>query len=337
MTVAVIGAGNFGTVIANIVAGNGYDTTLWMRDESQLTEMLECNENRRYLPGYPLHEKIRSTTDIAAAVGSSQLVFVTVPSHSFREVAQLIGNHLRPYSHTVSATKGIEQSSFKLMSEILREELPPCSIGILSGPNLAEEIARGMYAGTVIASGDRELISVVQDTLSSKTFRVYSSTDTYGVELAGALKNIYAIICGVASALNLGQNTASLVMTRGLVEMSRFAEAMKGNRYTFLGLSGVGDLVATCTSPHSRNYQLGVEIATGMSLEEAMNKLGKLAEGVYTLQAVYERKKSLDIYMPLVDGLYRVLIKGESLQSTIDELMTSEQREDVEFNDYQQQ
>ena len=331
----MIGAGNFGTVIANIIAANGFDTTLWMRDESQLNEIQKNRENRRYLPGYAVHENINTTTDIAATIRASQLVFVTVPSQSFREVAQLIGNHLQPHSHTVSATKGIEPSSFKLMSEILREELPPCSVGVLSGPNLAEEIARGMYAGTVIASDHAELRTLVQDALSSSTFRVYSSTDTYGVELAGALKNIYAIICGVAFALNLGQNTASLVMTRGLVEMSRFAEAMNANRYTFLGLSGVGDLVATCTSPHSRNFQLGVEIASRRSLKEAMSKLGKLAEGVNTLQAVYERKKSMDIYMPLVDGLYRVLINGEGLQETIDELMTSEQREDVEFNDYQ--
>ena len=217
------------------------------------------------------------------------------------------------------------------MSEILAEELPPGSIGVLSGPNLAEEIAEGKFAGTVIASGDAQLRQLVQEKLSSSTFRVYSSDDVYGVELGGALKNIYAIICGLATTLGVGQNAISLVITRSLVEMSRFAEAMNANPYTFLGLAGVGDLVATCTSPHSRNYQLGVHLASGLSLDQAMVRLGKLAEGVNTLKAVYERKEKMELYMPLVDALYRVIVCDENIQTAIVELMTAEQKDDVDF------
>lgn len=331
MSVAVVGAGNFGTVIANIVAGNGSRTYLWMRDDQQLRDIRKHNENRRYLPGHSLHPNIVPTSDLTEALNDCKLVFVTVPSQSFREVAKEIGTCVKPMSYSVSATKGVEPESFKLMSEILEEELPPGSVGVLSGPNLAEEIAQGKFAGTVIASSDVHLTEFVQNKLSSSTFRVYSSDDVYGVELGGALKNIYAIICGLATKLGVGQNAISLVITRSLVEMSRFAEAMKANPYTFLGLAGVGDLVATCTSPHSRNYQLGVHIASGLSLEQAMNRLGKLAEGVNTLKAVYKRKERMNLYMPLVDALYRVLVCGEDIQTAIVDLMTAEQKDDVDF------
>lgn len=330
MTVAVVGAGNFGTVIANIVASNGYQTFLWMRDQEQLADIEIHNENRRYLPGHFFHDHVIPTNDIALALRQSDLVVVTVPSSSFREVAALISQHIQPGTYAVSATKGVEHDSFKLMSEILSEELPPGVIGVLSGPNLAEEIANGKFAGTVIASPDPQLRLIVQQRLSSSTFRVYSSPDVYGVELGGALKNVYAIICGIATALEVGQNAVSLVITRSLIEMSRFAQAMEGNPYTFLGLAGVGDLVATCTSPHSRNFQLGYQFASGLTLEEAMNKLGKLAEGVNTLKAVYAYKQRMQLYMPLADALYRVLVLGEDLKETIFELMTGEQKDDVD-------
>ena len=334
MSVAIVGAGNFGTVIANIVASNGTPTHLWMRDEDQLADIRKHNENRRYLPGHKLHSNIVPTSNLQNAVSSSELVFVTVPSSSFRQVARDIGAHINNGTYAVSATKGVEAKTFKLMSEILDEELPPCTVGVLSGPNLAEEIAEGKFAGTVIASSDVRLCDFVQERLSSATFRVYSSEDVYGVELGGALKNIYAIICGIASALELGQNAISLVITRSLVEMSRFAEAMKGNPYTFLGLAGVGDLVATCTSSHSRNFQLGFHIASGLSLDEAMIRLGKLAEGVNTLKAVYQHNQEIHLYMPLADALYRVLFEDEDLQRAIVDLMTAEQKSDVEFAEH---
>ncbi len=331
MSIAVIGAGNFGTVIANIVAANGAVTYLWMRDEEQLKDIQQHHENRRYLPGHPLHLNVVPTVDMKAAVAKSDLIFFTIPSDSFRGVARQVSEYVPRGTYTVSATKGVEQDTFSLMSEILDQELPPCSTGVLSGPNLAAEIAEGKFAGTVIASEDPDLRRCVQDRLSCSTFRVYSSSDVYGVELGGALKNIYALICGIANGLNVGQNAVSLVITRGLVEMSRFAQELKGNPYTFLGLAGVGDLVATCTSPYSRNYQVGYQIASGLTLEQAQDKVGKLAEGVNTLVAVYKQKQSMELYMPLVDALYRVLILGDDIHTTIVALMEGEQRDDVEF------
>lgn len=331
MQAAIVGAGNFGTAIANIVAKNGFPTHLWMRDKQQLADIREHGENRRYLRGHPLDAHIRPTCDMATAVGSSDVVFMTIPSASFREVTCEIARHAKPGAFVVSGTKGIEANGFRLMSQILVELLPECTVGVISGPNLAEEIAGEQYTGTVVASPSAALCDSVQDLLRSETFRVYSSADVYGVELGGALKNVYAIICGMAVGLEVGQNTIGMLITRSLAEMSRFAVSLGANPFTFLGLAGVGDLVVTCTSPLSRNFQLGLRVAQGSSLDEAMAQLGKLAEGVNTLQVIRDKSEELGVYMPLVDGLHRVLFGGEDIGEVVSDLMTGETMVDVEF------
>ena len=331
MQVAIVGAGNFGTAIANIVARGGIGVCLWMRDEAQLADIREHGENRRYLPGHPLAEQVTPTADLAAAVGGSQLVFVTVPSASFREVAAELGAVTQPATGVVSATKGIDSSGFQLMSQILEQALPKARIGVISGPNLAEEMADGRFAGTVVASRHESLRAAVQEVLKSPTFRVYASSDVYGVELGGALKNIYAIVCGLATAIGVGQNALAMLVTRSLAEMGRFAVALGANPLTFLGLAGVGDLFATCTSPLSRNFQLGAKLAEGASLADAMADLGKLAEGVNTVRVVCAKSAELGVYMPLADALHRLLFDDADLNRVISDLMTSEQRADVEF------
>ena len=331
MEVAILGGGNFGTAIANIVAKNGYRTHLWMRDEQQVADCIAHGENRRYLPGHPLEVHLTPTADFAEAVARSAVCFVTVPSASFREVSEQLATFTRPQDILVSATKGIEAPGFQLMSQILNEVTGSERIGVLSGPNLAEEIADSQYTGTVIASADARLCETVQTILSSETFRVYDSSDVYGVELAGALKNIYAIICGMAAGLKVGQNTVGMLITRSLAEMSRFAVSMGANPLTFLGLAGVGDLLVTCTSPLSRNFQLGYRLGEGMTLEGALADLGKLAEGVNTLKVVYDRSQELNVYMPLVAGLYRVIYLGRGIGEVVSSLMASDQGVDVEF------
>ncbi len=331
MEVAILGGGNFGTAIANIVAKNGYLTHLWMRDEQQVADCIAHGENRRYLPGHPLEVQLAPTADFAEAVARSAVCFVTVPSASFREVSEQLATFTRPQDILVSATKGIEAPGFQLMSQILREVTGSERIGVLSGPNLAEEIADSQYTGTVIASTDVKLCETVQTILSSETFRVYDSSDVYGVELAGALKNIYAIICGMAAGLKVGQNTVGMLITRSLAEMSRFAVSMGANPLTFLGLAGVGDLLVTCTSPLSRNFQLGFRLGEGMTLEGALADLGKLAEGVNTLKVVYDRSQELNVYMPLVAGLYQVIYAGRGIVEVVSNLMASDQGVDVEF------
>ena len=331
MPVAIVGAGNFGTAVANIVAGNGVAAKLWMRDEDQLADIRAHGENRRYLPGHALAAGVEPTTDLRAAVQASELVFVTVPSASFRVVANDLRGVVRDGAGVVSATKGIEGEGFQLMSAILEEVLPAARVGVISGPNLAEEMADGRYAGTVVASRDPALRNAVQDALKSKTFRVYASDDVYGVELGGALKNIYAIVCGLATALDVGQNALAMLITRSLAEMGRFAVSLGASPFTFLGLAGVGDLFATCTSQLSRNFQLGAKLGGGATLDEAMKDLGKLAEGVNTVRVVCAKAAELGVYMPLADGLNRLLFHGEDLATIVASLMTSEQRVDVEF------
>ena len=330
MQVAVVGAGNFGTAVANIVAANGIDVHLCMRDEAQLADILAHGENRRYLPGHALGERVQPTSDLAGALGTSDVVFVTVPSASFREATSELDGRVRAGTSVISATKGIE-AGFRLMSQILEEILPTTRVGVISGPNLAEEMADGRYTGTVVASQNQELRTTVQRILTSPTFRVYSSNDVYGVELGGALKNIYAIVCGMATELQVGQNALAMLVTRSLAEMGRFAVSLGANPFTFLGLSGVGDLFATCTSPYSRNFRLGLELARGTSLGDAMDELGKLAEGVNTVRVVHAKSEELGVYMPLADALHRLLFDGADLGSIISSLMTSEQRVDVEF------
>ena len=330
MRATIVGAGNFGTAVANIIAEGGVPVGLWMRDPGQLADIRANGENRRYLPGHALAPAVEPTADLAHAVCASDIVFVTVPSASFGEVARELRPVVKPGAAVISGTKGIAEG-FRLMSQILEDALPEARIGVVSGPNLAEEIADGRQTGTVVASRHESLREEVREALTSPTFRVYGSTDVYGVELGGALKNIYAIVCGVATALGVGQNALAMLITRSLAEMGRFAAALGANPMTFLGLAGVGDLFATCTSPLSRNFQLGAKLAAGKSLEEAMEDLGKLAEGVNTVRVVQAKSKALGVYMPLADALHRLLFGGDDLRRIVVDLMTGEQRMDVEF------
>jgi len=331
MQVGIIGGGNFGTAIGNIIANNGFRTQLWMRDAVQAADTQAARENQRYLPGHPLADLVTPTADLAQAVHGSSAVFVSVPSAAFRPVAEQLRGLLDEQTALISVTKGIEADGFRLMSQILAQVTGSVHTGALSGPNLAEEIAGGQYTGTVIASQDAQVCQLVQQLLHSETFRVYANNDVYGVELAGALKNIYAIICGLASALGVGQNTVGMLITRSLAEMSRFAVSMGANPFTFLGLAGVGDLLVTCTSPLSRNFRLGALVGGGASLAQAMDDMGKLAEGVNTLKVVRSKAVELDVYMPLVEGLHRILFDGANIGQVISELMTGSQGVDVEF------
>ena len=333
MNVAIIGGGNFGTAIANIIARNGHITHLWMRDSEQVAQTLQAGENLRYLPGHPLEANVYPTADLGHAAQSSSLIFVAVPSVGFASVCQEMAPYISPDDLLISATKGIEPEGFRLMSQLLGDLTPSQHVGAISGPNLAEEIAEQQYAGTVIATHHQQDAVLVQEVMRNDTLRVYPSADVYGVELGGALKNIYAIVCGLAAGLEVGQNTIGLLVTRALAEMSRFAVSMGGNPFTFLGLAGVGDLLVTCTSPLSRNHQLGSCIAKGMTLDEASESLGKLAEGVNTLQLVYAKSRERDVYMPLVDGLYQILFEQKDIADVISTLMGNSEGADVEFVD----
>lgn len=329
--VAVLGGGSFGTAIADIAGNNNHHVFMWLRDDHNAQEINKTRENKKYLPGFTLSKNIVVTSDLSEAVGNADIIFVSVPSKVFREVVRQCKPFAHPDACWISTAKGIEKDSFLLMSQVLKEEVPNARVGVLSGPNLAKEIMEKMPTATVIASEDEQLRKWIQDSISCGYLRVYANKDVYGVELGGALKNIYAIVSGIAAALGAGENTKSLLITRSLAEMSRFAHEMGANPMTFIGLAGVGDLIVTCSSPLSRNYQIGYNLGKGLSLEEAVEKTGQTAEGVNTVGQVYQKAKQLDVYMPLVSGLYAMLFEQKPLDEVIMQLMGGQQANDVDF------
>lgn len=330
LRITVLGGGSFGTAMANIAVRNGCDTKIWIRDAEAADEINRLHVNQRYLADYPLDPALYAETDLERAVSDRDIILVAIPSHSFRQVLRQIKPFISAQA-VVSLTKGVEAKSFNFMSDIIQQELPNVPFGVLSGPNLAKEIMAGMPAGTVIAS-DSELVRyAVQHTLHSALFRVFASDDVHGVELGGALKNIYAVAMGMAAAYKVGENTKSMILTRALAEMSRFALKLGANPLTFLGLSGVGDLFATCNSPLSRNYQVGFALGSGQSLEEATAALGQTAEGINTIVQVHARAKELDVYMPITSALYEVIYEGAPPLNIAVSLMKNGHRSDVEF------
>lgn len=329
--VAVLGGGSFGTAMAKVLGENGHRVHFWMRDAGQVDEINRTRINSRYMPDVELTGDLLPTTDLAEAVGKAEIVFVAIPSKAFRAVIREHSGEFRDGQIVISLTKGIEEHGFKLMSEILQEEIPRCRIGVLSGPNLAGEIVSRDLTATVIAAKDPDVRRTVQDLLGCEYFRVYANVDIYGVELAGALKNIYAIVAGLASALEMGENAKAMLITRGLAEMSRFAVSLGANPMTFMGLAGVGDLIVTCTSAKSRNFRVGYAVGKGQNLDDAVNELGQVAEGIYTLKLVKEKSEAIGIYMPLVRGLYEILYGTASIKAVINSLMLSVQNSDVEF------
>jgi len=328
--VAVLGGGSFGTAVANLLAQNGVPVRQWMRDPAQAQAMREHRENPRYLKGIGLHEGVEPVSDLLATLKACDLIFVALPSSALRSVLAPHADLLRGKG-LVSLTKGIEAQTFKLMSQIVEEIAPQARIGVLSGPNLAREIAEHALTATVVASEDELLCQQVQAVLHGKTFRVYASSDRFGVELGGALKNVYAIIAGMAVALGMGENTKSMLITRALAEMTRFAVSQGANPMTFLGLAGVGDLIVTCSSPKSRNYQVGYALGQGLSLDEAVSRLGEVAEGVNTLKVLKAKAQQAQVYMPLVAGLHAILFEGRTLNQVIEHLMSAEPKTDVDF------
>ncbi len=328
--VTVLGGGSFGTALANIVATNGHKTFLWFRDEQRANKTQNSRENAQYLPGYPLNDNLTVTASLPRCLEYADVVVIAVPSSSYRDVVRAAQPYIPIESVLVSATKGIEAPDFTLMSDILRQELGQKKIGVLSGPNFAKEVIQNQYTGSVIASDDAEVLDLVPKLFSSNTFRLYANHDRYGVELAGALKNIYAIITGMAAALGCGPNTQAMILTRSLAEMSRFAAKLGADTMTFLGLAGVGDLFLTCSSDLSRNYRAGYAVGKGKSLEEALAEIGQVTEGINTLKVVKHKAEALGVYMPLVSGLHAVLYEGQSIPTIVQTLMTGEITTDVE-------
>jgi len=329
--IGVIGGGSFGSALADIMGSKGLPVSLWFRNSEAADAFNATHENRKYLPGIILNSNILATSSLETASRGCSLVLMCVPSPHFRSVARSLGEWMDGGQALVSTTKGIEAGTFRLMTEILREETCCLKIGALSGPNLAKEIAAKMPGGTVIASRYDEVVETVQRVLSCAYFRVYGNKDVQGVELGGVLKNVYAIATGLVTALKMGDNTRGMLLTRALAEMSRFAVKYGANPMTFLGLAGVGDLFTTCTSPLSRNFRVGHAIGLGKTLQEATQEAGDLAEGVRTIEIVFKKAQELGIRMHILEGLHALLFEGKTLPDVLKNLMDVPQMEDVEF------
>jgi len=324
--ITVLGAGSWGTALAVLLAANGHMVRLWAREERLVEALRAARENTRYLPGIVLAPNILPTSDRAEAAGGSEVMVFAVPSGALRQVTEEFGPHLGPDILLLSASKGLEDSTGLRMSQVLAATLPDAArrTVVLSGPNLAVEMARGVPTASVVASADPNAAAAVQQLFtyqSPPTFRVYTSEDVIGVELGGAIKNVIAICAGVCDGLGFGDNAKAALMTRGLSEAVRLGRAQGADEATFLGLSGVGDLIATGASSLSRNYRVGKALGQGRSLFDTLAELGQVAEGVPTTRALCELAARSQVEMPLCSALNAVLFENRSAPEMIQELM----------------
>ncbi|MBP1161669.1 glycerol-3-phosphate dehydrogenase (NAD(P)+) [Rhodococcus sp. PvR044] len=296
--VVVLGAGSWGTTVAGLAARNT-PTLLWARDPNTADEVNSEHRNSRYLGDRALSPDLRATSDIAEAANEADVLVVGVPSHAVRSTLSEISNGVRAWVPVLSLAKGLEPGTRQRPTEVIAECLPGHPVGLLAGPNIAREIVDGLAAASVVATQDDRVATALQPLFASPVFRVYRNTDVLGCELGGILKNIVAIAAGMADGLGVGDNTRAMVLARGLAEMTRLGEAMGANPRTFAGLTGVGDLIATCISPASRNRRVGEALARGLTIEQTLAELGQVAEGVKTAPTVMELARDYDVEMPI--------------------------------------
>ena len=306
LKVGLLGGGSWGTTVASLVARNA-PTTLWARNAQTVEEINTSHSNEKYLPGAILRRSLVATDSIGDCVANADVVVMGIPSHNFRAVLEEVSQHIRPWVPVISLTKGLEVDSGMRMTEIINEILPGHPMGVLTGPNLAREIMSGSAAASVVAMEDSNVVTELQKLFSSGLFRVYSNTDVVGCELGGVLKNVIAIATGMGDGAGAGDNTRSAVITRGLAEISRLGTAMGGKISTFSGLAGMGDLIATCTSPQSRNRTVGFELGKGRHIDDIIAEMFMVAEGVKSAPTVVALAKKYDIEMPIAEEVHGVV------------------------------
>ena len=309
MRVVVLGAGSWGTTVASLVARR-HQTLLWARDAEVADEVDLNRTNSRYLPGHQLPQSLRATADLEKAVAHAEVLVVGVPSIAVRDTLEAAKPYIHPWIPVVSLTKGFETGTLARMTQVIKDVLPSHPAAVLTGPNISREIISGQAAASVVATEDLTVAAALQQVLRSGLLRVYTNHDVVGCEIGGALKNVVAIACGIAQGLEVGDNTRAAVMTRGLAELTRLGVAMGGEAATFAGLTGMGDLVATCISPYSRNRQVGERLGRGESLEDILGSMNMVAEGVKTALTTYELAERYGVDMPVSESIYRV-VTGE--------------------------
>jgi glycerol-3-phosphate dehydrogenase (NAD(P)+) len=309
----ILGGGSWGTTVASLVARN-VPTTIWARSAETVAEINTSRSNERYLPGARLTQGLRATTSIEEAVRDADVVVMGVPSHSMRDTLREVAKHVRAWVPLISLSKGLELGTKLRMTQVIAEELPGHPAGVLTGPNLAKEIMSGFAAASVIAMEDEVIVRELQTIFKTGLFRVYTNTDVVGCELGGALKNVMAIAAGMGDGLGAGENTRSAVITRALAEITRLGVAMGGRPETFPGLTGMGDLIATCTSPQSRNRHVGFELGKGKKIAEVLAGMKQVAEGVKSSKTVLQLGELHGIEMPIAYEVNGVINEGRTAQ-----------------------
>ena len=332
-TVAVLGAGSFGTALAKLLAEGGHAVQIYARDPDVAHGITHNHRHPRRLSSIRLPPGLRASTDIATVVEGASLVVSSIPTQAVRSVWTIAAEALEPGAYVVSATKGIENTTLMLVSDILREVVPPeahARIAYLSGPSFAVELAKRLPTAVTIAADDEAVAHHVQHIISTDYFRAYTTTDVLGVELGGSLKNVMAIAAGVADGLGSGLNTTAALITRGLAEMARLAVKMGAQPLTLAGLAGMGDLVLTCTGALSRNRTVGVQLGQGKKLDAILRGLGEVAEGVPTSQSLHDLAKRESVDMPIAESVYRLLFEGSDPRQELYDLMSRELRPENE-------
>ena len=328
MNITVLGSGGWGTALAILLADNGHKPTLWSPFKEEVTTLKQAGENP-LLPGITLPASFEYTSDIGV-VSKAQLILLVTPSFAIAETIALAKPHLKADTPIVIATKGIKPDTHQTFYELLRTELGAhAPLAVLSGPSHAEEVARKIPTACVAASEDEALAKLVQNVFMNERFRVYTSTDIIGVELGAALKNVIALAAGISDGLGFGDNTIAALITRGLDEISSLAHALGGKRETLAGLAGLGDLIVTCTSKHSRNRKAGVFIGQGLSVSDAMEQVGAVVEGYYATHAAYELAQKTKIELPICQGLYAILYEHKNPEQVVWDLMTREKKSEL--------
>ena len=328
MKIAVIGSGGWGTAIAILLSSRGHDVYLWSWIQEETDRLSLDRENKEFLPNVKFPDTIYCTHDMQKCTENAELIITAAPSPAPRTTAKQLAPYVSDGQKIVNISKGLEEGTLLRLSEVYKQEIPQADVSVMSGPSHAEEVSRGLPTTNVVASDSIETAKQIQDIFMGEMFRVYTSTDVTGVELGGALKNVIALCAGISDGLGYGDNTKAALMTRGLAEIARLGKAMGADERTFMGLSGVGDLIVTCTSMHSRNRRAGILIGQGKTLQETLDEVHMVVEGVNTATAAYEMAKKYNVTMPIVTEAYNILFNGTDARSAVLNLMTREKRQE---------
>ena len=326
--VGVLGAGSWGVALAKVLADNGHQVTIWSVDAREIDMLTEYHEQKEKLPGVVLPEGMVFTTDIVSAVQENELLILAVPSIYTRGTAKKMAPYVRPEQIIVCVAKGIENDTLMTLTQVVEQEIPQAVTAVMSGPSHAEEVGIGLPTTVVAGSKSRKTAELVQDTFMNEYFRVYTSPDTLGMELGGSIKNVIALAAGMSDGLGYGDNTRAALITRGIAEIARLGTAMGANIATLSGLTGIGDLIVTCGSMHSRNRRAGILMGQGYTMEEAMNEVKMVVEGVYSAKAAKALADRYEVSMPIVEEVNKVLFEGASVKDAVRDLMMRDKRKE---------